>query len=218
MNILVVEDERIIREGIAEFLVEVGYNVIEAKDGEEAIEVFKRNDIHLMVLDIMMPKKDGFQVLTEIRKTSNIPVIILSAVEDEKSQIKSFDLMVDGYVNKPFSLPVLAKRVEVLIKRHYGNYSIWKYKDAVVNFSSYQAIYCGEDADVKPKEIDILKLLLENENKVLSREKILDNVWYDSEEVPYDRVVDVYIKNLRKKLGLDCIVTVKNVGYKLTLK
>ena len=144
--------------------------------------------------------------------------MILSAVEDEKSQIKSFDLMVDGYVNKPFSLPVLSKRVEALLKRHYGNYNLWKYKDAVVNFSSYQATYKGIDADVKPKEVDILKLLLENENKVLSREQILDNVWYDSDEAPYDRVVDVYIKNLRKKLKLDCIVTVKNVGYKLTLK
>ena len=126
--------------------------------------------------------------------------------------------MVDGYVNKPFSLPVLSKRVEALLKRHYGNYNLWKYKDAVVNFSSYQATYKGIDADVKPKEVDILKLLLENENKVLSREQILDNVWYDSDEAPYDRVVDVYIKNLRKKLKLDCIVTVKNVGYKLTLK
>ena len=165
-----------------------------------------------------MPKKDGFEVLQEIRKSSNVPVLILSAVEDEKSQIKSFDLMVDGYVNKPFSLPVLSKRVEALLKRHYGNYNLWKYKDAVVNFSSYQATYKGIDADVKPKEVDILKLLLENENKVLSREQILDNVWYDSDEAPYDRVVDVYIKNLRKKLKLDCIVTVKNVGYKLTLK
>ena len=171
-----------------------------------------------MILDIMMPKKDGFEVLQEIRKSSNVPVLILSAVEDEKSQIKSFDLMVDGYVNKPFSLPVLSKRVEALLKRHYGNYNLWKYKDAVVNFSSYQATYKGIDADVKPKEVDILKLLLENENKVLSREQILDNVWYDSDEAPYDRVVDVYIKNLRKKLKLDCIVTVKNVGYKLTLK
>ena len=108
--------------------------------------------------------------------------------------------------------------MEALLKRHYGNYNLWKYKDAVVNFSSYQATYKGIDADVKPKEVDILKLLLENENKVLSREQILDNVWYDSDEAPYDRVVDVYIKNLRKKLKLDCIVTVKNVGYKLTLK
>ena len=157
-------------------------------------------------------------MVQEIRKSSNVPVLILSAVEDEKSQIKSFDLMVDGYVNKPFSLPVLSKRVEALLKRHYGNYNLWKYKDAVVNFSSYQATYKGIDADVKPKEVDILKLLLENENKVLSREQILDNVWYDSDEAPYDRVVDVYIKNLRKKLKLDCIVTVKNVGYKLTLK
>ena len=218
MNIFIVEDDRTIRDGIVEFLSEMGYNVFQAQDGEEALKIFEENEIDLMILDIMMPKKDGFEVLQEIRKSSNVPVLILSAVEDEKSQIKSFDLMVDGYVNKPFSLPVLSKRVEALLKRHYGNYNLWKYKDAVVNFSSYQATYKGIDADVKPKEVDILKLLLENENKVLSREQILDNVWYDSDEAPYDRVVDVYIKNLRKKLKLDCIVTVKNVGYKLTLK
>ena len=202
MNIFIVEDDRTIRDGIVEFFSEMGYNVFQAQDGEEALKIFEENEIDLMILDIMMPKKDGFEVLQEIRKSSNVPVLILSAVEDEKSQIKSFDLMVDGYVNKPFSLPVLSKRVEALLKRHYGNYNLWKYKDA----------------DVKPKEVDILKLLLENENKVLSREQILDNVWYDSDEAPYDRVVDVYIKNLRKKLKLDCIVTVKNVGYKLTLK
>lgn len=218
MNIFIVEDDKTIREGMAEFFSETGYHVFQAKDGEEALKVFAENEIHLMILDIMMPKKDGLEVLQELRKTSNIPVLILSAVDDEKSQIKSFDLMVDGYVNKPFSLPVLAKRVETLLKRHYGNYNLWKYKDAIVNFSSYQATYRGVDADVKPKEIDILKFLLENENKVMSREMILDSIWHDSDEAPYDRVVDVYIKNLRKKLKLDCIVTVKNVGYKLTLK
>ena len=177
MNIFIVEDDRTIRDGIVEFFSEMGYNVFQAQDGEEALKIFEENEIDLMILDIMMPKKDGFEVLQEIRKSSNVPVLILSAVEDEKSQIKSFDLMVDGYVNKPFSLPVLSKRVEALLKRHYGNYNLWKYKDAVVNFSSYQATYKGIDADVKPKEVDILKLLLENENKVLSREQIVDNVW-----------------------------------------
>ena len=107
MNIFIVEDDRTIRDGIVEFFSEMGYNVFQAQDGEEALKIFEENEIDLMILDIMMPKKDGFEVLQEIRKSSNVPVLILSAVEDEKSQIKSFDLMVDGYVNKPFSLPVL---------------------------------------------------------------------------------------------------------------
>ena len=102
MNIFIVEDDRTIRDGIVEFFSEMGYNVFQAQDGEEALKIFEENEIDLMILDIMMPKKDGFEVLQEIRKSSNVPVLILSAVEDEKSQIKSFDLMVDGYVNKPF--------------------------------------------------------------------------------------------------------------------
>ena len=172
----------------------------------------------LVLLDIMMPKKNGFEVLAEIRKTSTVPVLMLTAVADEEAQIKTFDLLVDGYIQKPFSLALLAKRIEALLKRHYGEFDIWEYKDSKVNFSSYEATYKGEVADTKPKELAVLKLLLDHQGQVLSRAQILDHVWANQDDPPFDRVVDVYIKQLRKNLGLDCIVTVKNVGYKLDLK
>ena len=217
--ILIVDDESRIRKLIKDFIEQEEYSVIEAADGEEAVEQFEANinKIKLVILDLMMPEKNGYEVLEEIRAQSNIPVIILSAMEDEISQLKGFDLEADDYVTKPFSLPLLAKRVNALLKRHYGNHEIWKYREAIVDFTSYKAVYANVEVDVKPKEIDVLKFLLKHSNQVMSREQILDYVWNNSDDVPYDRVIDVYIKNLRKKLELDCIVTVKNVGYKLQL-
>ncbi|MGX7111486.1 response regulator transcription factor [Gemella cuniculi] len=217
MNILVVDDEQTILDGVEEYLREEGYNVFTAKDGTEAVEVFKETEINLIVLDLMLPERSGFEVLEEIRTESNIPVIILSAMEDEISQLKGFDMEADDYVTKPFSLPLLSKRINALLKRHYGNHEIWRYREAVVDFTSYKAVYLDKEADIKPKEIDVLKFLLQHSNQAVSREQILEYVWDRSAEIPYDRVIDVYVKNLRKKLGLDCIVTVKNVGYKLSL-
>ena len=218
MNLMIVEDEAAIREGVSEFLRSQGYYGCEAADGQEALDLFGEVSVDLVLLDIMMPKKNGFEVLAEIRKTSTVPVLMLTAVADEEAQIKTFDLLVDGYIQKPFSLALLAKRIEALLKRHYGEFDIWEYKDSKVNFSSYEATYKGEVADTKPKELAVLKLLLDHQGQVLSRAQILDHVWANQDDPPFDRVVDVYIKQLRKNLGLDCIVTVKNVGYKLELK
>ena len=218
MNLMIVEDEAAIREGVSEFLRSRGYVVWEGADGQEALGLFGEVSVDLVLLDIMMPKKNGFEVLAEIRKTSTVPVLMLTAVADEEAQIKTFDLLVDGYIQKPFSLALLAKRIEALLKRHYGEFDIWEYKDSKVNFSSYEATYKGEVADTKPKELAVLKLLLDHQGQVLSRAQILDHVWANQDDPPFDRVVDVYIKQLRKNLGLDCIVTVKNVGYKLELK
>ena len=122
-----------------------------------------------------------------------------------------------GYIEKPFSLPVLEARIVAVLKRHYSDYNVFKYGDAEVNFTSYNATYMGKDANVNAKEFEILKTLLRNKNKVLTRNQIMDNVWNENVEIPYDRVIDVYIKELRKKLGLDCIKTVRSVGYKLVL-
>ena len=207
MNILVVDDEQTILTGVEEYLKEYGYNVFTAGNGVEAIEIFEKIEINLIILDLMMPEKNGYEVLEEIRAQSNIPVIILSAMEDEISQLKGFDLEAKR----------LEKQFKEELKRHYGNHEIWKYREAVVDFTSYKAVYANVEVDVKPKEIDVLKFLLKHSNQVMSREQILDYVWNNSDDVPYDRVIDVYIKNLRKKLELDCIVTVKNVGYKLQL-
>lgn len=216
MNILVVEDDAAIREGIVEFLTDQGYQVFGAADGETGLSLFQENTIHLLVLDIMLPKMNGIEVLREVRKTSQIPALMLTAMTDEQTQILSFDSLADDFIPKPFSLIILKKRIEALLRRHYGKYTTWEYGSAVVDFTGYHATYEGIDAQVKPKEIKLLEILLANAGQVLTREQILNQIWGE-EDGPFDRVIDVYVKNLRKKLHLECIITVKGVGYKIEL-
>lgn len=215
INILIVEDEKEIREGVSEYLSEVGYNVISAEDGMQAIELFKNSKIDLVILDIMLPKANGFVVLNKIRQESNVPVIMLTAMSDDYTQIMSFDEKADDYITKPFSIIVLHKRIEALLRRgvKVSENKKWCYGDIEIDFEGYSARKNGENIDLKPKEIKLIELLLKYEGKVLTRAQILDNLWR-IEEAPNDRVIDVYIKNIRKKLLLDCIVTVKGIGYK----
>ena len=215
INILIVEDEKEIREGVSEYLSEVGYNVISAEDGIQAIELFKNSKIDLVILDIMLPKANGFVVLNKIRQESNVPVIMLTAMSDDYTQIMSFDEKADDYITKPFSIIVLYKRIEALLRRvvKVSENKKWFYGDIEIDFEGYSARKNGENIDLKPKEIKLIELLLKYEGKVLTRAQILDNLW-NIEESPNDRVIDVYIKNIRKKLLLDCIVTVKGIGYK----
>lgn len=215
INILIVEDEKEIREGVSEYLAEVGYSVISAEDGMQAIELFKNNKIDLVILDIMLPKANGFVVLNKIRQESNVPVIMLTAMSDDYTQIMSFDEKADDYITKPFSIIVLHKRIEALLRRgvKVSENKKWCYGDIEIDFEGYSARKNGENIDLKPKEIKLIELLLKYEGKVLTRAQILDNLWR-IEEAPNDRVIDVYIKNIRKKLLLDCIVTVKGIGYK----
>ena len=215
INILIVEDEKEIREGVSEYLSEVGYNVISAEDGMQAIELFKNSKIDLEILDIMLPKANGFVVLNKIRQESNVPVIMLTAMSDDYTQIMSFDEKADDYITKPFSIIVLHKRIEALLRRgvKVSENKKWFYGDIEIDFEGYSARKNGENIDLKPKEIKLIELLLKYEGKVLTRAQILDNLWR-IEEAPNDRVIDVYIKNIRKKLLLDCIVTVKGIGYK----
>lgn len=215
INILIVEDEKEIREGVSEYLSEVGYNVISAEDGMQAIELFKNSKIDLLILDIMLPKANGFVVLNKIRQESNVPVIMLTAMSDDYTQIMSFDEKADDYITKPFSIIVLHKRIEALLRRgvKVSENKKWFYGDIEIDFEGYSARKNGENIDLKPKEIKLIELLLKYEGKVLTRAQILDNLW-NIEESPNDRVIDVYIKNIRKKLLLDCIVTVKGIGYK----
>ena len=204
-----------IREGVSEYLAEVGYSVISAEDGMQAIELFKNNKIDLVILDIMLPKANGFVVLNKIRQESNVPVIMLTAMSDDYTQIMSFDEEADDYITKPFSIIVLHKRIEALLRRgvKVSENKKWCYGDIEIDFEGYSARKNGENIDLKPKEIKLIELLLKYEGKVLTRAQILDNLWR-IEEAPNDRVIDVYIKNIRKKLLLDCIVTVKGIGYK----
>ena len=214
MNILVVEDDQSIREGIAAFLSEFGYTMVEAKDGREALLKFNK-EIHLVILDIQIPFVNGLEVLKEIRKQSKLPVLILTAFSDEEYKIDAFTNLADGYMEKPFSLPLLKARIDSLIEKNYGQEEKFSYKNVEVDFSGYTAKVDGKSVDMNAKEVEILKYLFENEGQALTREQILDHVWKETEEIPFDRVIDVYIKELRKKLKLDCIFTIRNVGYKL---
>lgn len=217
MTILVVEDDRVIREGIAEYLAEFGYKVTEAKNGREAISKFNQ-DINLIILDIQIPFLNGIDVLKEIRKRSKLPVLILTAFGNEEYKIEAFTNLADGYIEKPFSLPVLKARVDSLIKKNFGHMQTFEYKNIYVDFSGYTAKKNGKTVDINAKELEILKCLLTNEGRALTRMQIIDNVWKETDEIPFDRVIDVYIKELRKKLDLDCIKTIRNVGYKLERK
>ena len=201
------------------YLSEVGYEVKVASDGQEGIDLFRQNKFDLVLLDIMLPKINGFGVLSQIRETSNVPVIMLTAMNDDYSQIMSFNEKADDYITKPFSVVILHKRIEALLRRIPGkeNTNKWLYKDVEVDFLGFSAKKQGKTVDLKPKEIKLLELLLKYKNQVLTRSQMLDNLW-DVEETPLDRVIDVYIKNIRKKLGIDCIITVKGIGYKFEEK
>lgn len=217
MDLLVVEDDTVIREGISEFLSEYGYHVIEARDGKEALDLFNK-EIKLVLLDIQIPFINGLEVLKTIRKESDIPVLMLTAFNNEEYKIEAFTQLADGYIEKPFSLIVLKIRIDALIKKYYGSIEKFIYKNIEINFTSYTAKIEGRSIEINPKELKILKCLLNHEGQVLSRMQIIDQVWKETDDIPYDRVIDVYIKELRKKLQLDCITTIRNVGYKLERK
>ena len=215
MKILIVEDDRIIREGVVEFLREFKYEMVEAEDGIEALKKFN-HEINLVILDIKLPSMSGLEVLRKIREKSRVPVLMMTAFSDEESQIMAFSNLADGFMEKPFSLPVLKARVEALLKKTLGeDLREFSYQETKIDFVSFRAEIAGQAVEVKPKELEILKYLFLNEGRVLKREQIIENVWKESEEIPFDRVIDVYIKELRKKLKLDCIYTVRGVGYKL---
>ena len=193
MKILVVEDDQMIREGISEYLSEFGYRVIEAADGKAALDNFNES-VNLVILDIQIPFINGLDVLKEIRKKSNLPVLILTAFSDEDYKIEAFTHLADGYIEKPFSLPVLKVRVDSLIEKYFGQIEKFEYNNTEVDFTGYTAHVNGSLVDVNAKEIEILKFLLENEGQALTRSQIIDKVWKDTDEIPYDRVIDVYIK------------------------
>ena len=215
MKLLITEDDATIREGICAYLSEFNYEIIEARDGREALSKFESNKIDLVILDIQIPFVNGLDVLRKIRETSNLPVLILTAFSDEEFKITAFSNLADGYIEKPFSLPVLKARIDALITKNYEKFEIFRYKDLEINFSNFSAKINNTEAEISAKEIEVLKYLSLNEGRALTRKQILENVWKESENIPFDRVIDVYIKDLRKKFGLDCIKTIRNIGYKL---
>ena len=214
-TLLVIEDDINTNEAICEYMKSAGHTTLSALDGEEGLLLAKEPSVDLVVLDIMLPKIDGMTVLRELRKCSAVPVLMLTAIEDEHTQATSFDAEADDYITKPFSMVLLGKRITALFRRSGKNPEILRvqFGDIIVDFGGYAAWNQAGRIDLTPKEIELLKLLLEHKGLVLTRSQILDELWgYDAPII--DRTVDTYIKNLRKKLNLDRIITVKGVGYK----
>lgn len=214
-TLLIVEDDKNTNEAISEYLKSAGHEIVSAYDGAEALRLISEHAIDLVVLDIMIPKITGLSVLHEIRKTSKVPILMLTAIEDEYTQVTSFDGLADDYMTKPFSMILLGKRVTALLRRsdQQVELCIMAFGDVTVDFSGYTASDSSGKIDITPKEVELLKLLVEHKGLVLTRSQILDNLWGDDNPI-IDRTIDTYIKNLRKKLRLDSIVTVKGVGYK----
>jgi two-component system response regulator VanR len=214
-KILIVEDEEDIQELLKFFLEDNDYQTMIASDGIEAIDTFHRFQPDMILLDIMIPKIDGYAVCELIRKESKIPIIMITALSDETNQLKGFDLLIDDYVTKPFSMPILLRKIQAIFRRIDNDLNtkqeLIQYKDIVLNMNEYTVSINKEFIDFTRKEFEILKELLAHPGYVQTREMLLDKVWqYDS-----DRVVDNHIKNIRKKLGKDYIKTVKGIGYKV---
>ena len=216
-KILVVEDEKDIQNIIKAFLENAGYKVETADDGLDGINIIQKNKFDLILLDIMMPKIDGFVVCEMIRKNSNVPIIILTALTDEESQLKGFDKLADDYITKPFSMPIVLKHIEAILRRtdnRKESVGILKYKNMVLNTENYEVFVDNKKIPLTYREYEILKLFLENQGKVFTRDNILNSIWsYDY--YGDDKIVNTHIKNIRKKLGYDYIETVRGVGYRI---
>lgn len=219
LKILVVDDETRMRKLVGDFLKKNGYQVIEAADGSAALDIFfEQQDIALIILDVMMPKMDGWQVCKELRTYSKVPIIMLTAKSEERDELLGFELGVDEYITKPFSPKILVARVEAILRRVGAGNSedILSAGGIVVDRSAHSVAIDGEKVDLSYKEFELLVFFMENTGMALSREKILNSVWN------YDyygdaRTIDTHVKKLRSKMGPkgDLIKTIWGLGYKL---
>lgn len=215
-KILVIEDDNDISELLKFFLEDNGYSVRVADNGIKGIEIYRDESIDLILLDILLPKVDGYTVCKMIRKESDIPIIMITALTSEDEQIRGYDLQVDDYVTKPFSMPVLLKKVAAVLRRINGDQEkkLLFYKDLVLDTDNYRVSLKERTIDLTKKEFEILRELLINQNKIITRELLLGKVW-KYEYLGNDRIVDNHIKNIRRKLGVDYIETIKGVGYRI---
>ena len=222
ITILVVDDESRMRKLIKDFLSQKGYAILEAGDGEEALKVFEENQniIKLILLDVMMPKLDGWSVLRQIRQTSKVPIMMLTARGEEQDELFGFELGVDEYISKPFSPKILVARVEAILKRTMGDKTEVKdYGGITIDPDGRTVKVDGKQIEMSLREYELLKYLVDNENIALSRDKILNNVWnYDY--YGDSRTIDSHIKKIRHKLGKKgkYIETMRGVGYKFEVK
>ena len=218
MKVLVVDDELMIREVIKEYCLAEKYEVVEAVDGNDALIKLSNNTFDVMILDIMMPKMDGFTLLKTLDSSLRVPTIVLSARGEEYDKLLGFDLGIDDYLTKPFSPKELIARIKALTNRTSNNIDIYKLGSLEINFSSHYIKIDNNIINVTPKEFEILSYLIKNKEIAISREQLLSNVWgYDF--FGDDRTVDTHIKMLRNSLGKyrDLIVTVRGMGYKFVI-
>ncbi len=215
-KILIVEDDLSIQALLHDFLQEAGYEIVLASDGVEAVSLFSANTFDLVLLDIMLPKIDGYSVCEVIRKQSNVPVVILTALDSEADMLKGFDLLIDDYMTKPFSMPVLLRKIAAVLRRTSipETEEILQYKNIKLDIAAYKAYIDGKDTDLTPREFEILRELLTHKGRILTRENLINLLWkYDF--YGDERIIDTHIKNLRKKLSIELIDTVRGVGYRI---
>lgn len=218
LKILVVDDESRMRKLVKDFLIKSNYEVIEAEDGAQAIDLFfEQNDIALIILDVMMPNMDGWQVCKEIREYSKVPIIMLTAKSDERDELQGFELGVDEYISKPFSPKILVARVEAILRRtsQASADEVIEAGGILINKAAHSVLVDGQPVDLSYKEFELLTYFVENKGIALSREKILNSVWN------YDyfgdaRTIDTHVKKLRSKMGEkgELIRTIWGMGYK----
>lgn len=215
-HILVIEDEASLQNILRIFLEDAGYQVTLADDGMDGIAAFHKDSFDLVLLDIMMPRLDGYSVCEMIRNESSTPVILLTALDDEDNQMKGFNLLADDYITKPFSMPLVLKRMEAVLRRARSGEksSLLVYQNVQLDTENYKVFVEGKEATLTAREFDILRLLMENQGRVFTREQLLDIIWnYDY--LGDDKIINTHIKNIRKKLGVDCIETIRGVGYRI---
>lgn len=216
-RILIVEDDFDILEMLSSWLTEAGYQTVEAEDGMKALELFDESQCDLVLLDLMLPKIDGFGVCEWIRKRSDVPIMMLTALDGEKEQLRGYDLKIDEYVTKPFSMPILLRKIAAILRRMDVNkrdVNILHYQDITLNLDAYTATRGDRDLSLTNREFECLRELIQNQGRVMTYQMLINRIWnYDY--IGDDRVIYSHIKNLRRKLDADYIKTVRGVGYRV---
>lgn len=217
-RILIVEDDFDISELLQSWLTEAGYQTAEAEDGLKALEVFESGQFDLVLLDLMLPRLDGFGVCEWIRKRSDVPIVMLTALDGEDEQLRGYDLRIDDYVTKPFSMPVLLRKIGVILRRCRGedrpDANLLRYRDLTLDLDAYTVMRGDRMLELTNREFECLRELLQNQGRVMTYQMLVSRIW-NYNYLGDDRVIYSHIKNLRRKLGADYIRTVRGVGYRV---
>ena len=215
-KILIVEDDADIQDILKNHLIDAGYEVVVASDGVTGIAMFD-DTINLILLDIMLPKIDGYGVCEVIRKRSQVPIVMLTALADEENQLRGFEQQIDDYIPKPFSPKILLCKIEAILRRRTTENQkqfLLIYKELSIDIDGFHVYQSGNEVVLTSKEFSLLRLMVENQGRVFTRQMLLERLWPDDLEVE-DRIVDSHIKNIRKKLNADYIKTIRGVGYRI---